>query len=87
MEETISRSSGAHHGSSLEAGEIVGAIRRAGRIPRERATDYSAPVTVTDRVAAVLAREGVHDPSLQRRQAHPNLARLKPLDPAVAQQA
>ena len=87
MEETISRSSGAHHGSSLEAGEIVAAIRRAGRIPRERATDYSEPVTVTDRGAAALAREDVHDPSLERRQAHPNLARLKPLDPAVAQQA
>jgi hypothetical protein len=34
-----------------------------------------------------IERSEVHDPSLPRRQRHPNLARLKPLDAAVARQA
>jgi 7,8-didemethyl-8-hydroxy-5-deazariboflavin synthase CofH subunit len=87
MEETISRSSGADHGSNLEPAEIVAAIVAAGRVPRERATDYSEPTPVRDRGAAAITRSEVHDPSLARRRAHPNLARLKPLDPAVARQA
>jgi 7,8-didemethyl-8-hydroxy-5-deazariboflavin synthase CofH subunit/7,8-didemethyl-8-hydroxy-5-deazariboflavin synthase CofG subunit len=87
MEETISRSSGADHGSNLEPEEIVAAIKRAGRTPRERATDYGVPKAVTDLGAGAITREDLHDPSLARRAAHPNLARLKALDPAVAQQA
>ena len=87
MEETISRSSGAHHGSNLEVAEIVAAIEGAGRIPRERATDYSVPRPVTDLGQSAIKRGQVHDPALPRRAAHPNLARLKPLDPAVARQA
>ena len=87
MEETISRSSGAHHGSNLEADEIVAWIKRAGRTPRERATDYAVPHPVRDLGEAAIQRRDVHDPSLARRAAHPNLARLKPLDPAVARQA
>jgi FO synthase len=87
MEETISRSSGADHGSNLEPEEIVKAIVAAGRVPRERATDYSEPRRVHDLGPAAIVRDVAHDPSLARRQAHPNLARLKPLDPAVARQA
>jgi CofH subfamily radical SAM domain protein len=87
MEETISRSSGADHGSNLEPAEIVAAIEAAGRVPRERATDYGTPVAVTDRGAAAITSSAVHDPSIARRQAHPNLARLKPLDPAVVRQS
>jgi len=86
MEETISRSSGADHGSNLEVPEIVAAIRGAGRVPRERATDYGVPRRVTDQGAGA-GREAAHDPGVARRAAHPNLARLKPLDPAVARQA
>jgi FO synthase subunit 2 len=40
MEESISRLSGADHGQNLEPEEIETAIRGAGRIPRERDTDY-----------------------------------------------
>ncbi|MFY9614937.1 MAG: 7,8-didemethyl-8-hydroxy-5-deazariboflavin synthase subunit CofH, partial [Candidatus Dormiibacterota bacterium] len=87
MEETISRSSGADHGSNLEPEEIVAAIRAAGRVPRERATDYSTPQRVRDLGQSAIQREQVYDPGLARREAHPNLARLKPLDPAVARQA
>jgi 7,8-didemethyl-8-hydroxy-5-deazariboflavin synthase CofH subunit/7,8-didemethyl-8-hydroxy-5-deazariboflavin synthase CofG subunit len=87
MEETISRSSGANHGSNLEVAEIVAAIEGAGRIPRERATDYGVPRPVSDLGEAAIQRHEVHDPGLARRAAHPNLARLKPLDPAVARQA
>jgi FO synthase subunit 2 len=87
MEETISRSSGADHGSNLEPEEIIAAIRGAGRIPRERATDYRAPTPVRDLGPSAITRHDVHDPSLRRRAAHPNLARLKALDPAVARQA
>ena len=87
MEETISRSSGADHGSNLEPAEIVAAIEGAGRVPRERATDYGVPVRVTDLGPEAVRRPTVHDPSIARREAHPNLARLKPLDPAVARQA
>jgi 2-iminoacetate synthase ThiH len=87
MEETISRSSGADHGSNLEVEEIVGAIVGAGRVPRERATDYSEPRRVMDAGDHATSRAEVHDPGLARRAAHPNLARLKPLDPAVARQA
>ncbi|HEV3232806.1 MAG TPA: 7,8-didemethyl-8-hydroxy-5-deazariboflavin synthase subunit CofH [Candidatus Dormibacteraeota bacterium] len=88
MEETISRSSGASHGSNLEVAEIVAAIRAAGRVPRERATDYGpTPPRVADRGPGAISRPAPHDPSLARRAAHPNLARLKPLDPAVARQA
>ncbi|HEV3233259.1 MAG TPA: 7,8-didemethyl-8-hydroxy-5-deazariboflavin synthase subunit CofH [Candidatus Dormibacteraeota bacterium] len=87
MEETISRSSGADHGSNLEPEEIVAAIKAAGREPRERATDYSTPQRVRDLGQSAIQREQVYDPALARREAHPNLARLKPLDPAVARQA
>jgi 7,8-didemethyl-8-hydroxy-5-deazariboflavin synthase CofH subunit/7,8-didemethyl-8-hydroxy-5-deazariboflavin synthase CofG subunit len=87
MEETISRSSGADHGSNLEVAEIVDAIRGAGRVPRERATDYGVPVAVSDRGGASITRVDVHDPGVARRAQHPNLARLKPLDAAVARQA
>ena len=87
MEETISRSSGADHGSNLEVGEMQDAIRGAGRIPRERSTDYGIPVRVSDQGAAATDRTDAHDPSLARRGKHPNLARLRPLDPAVVQQA
>jgi 7,8-didemethyl-8-hydroxy-5-deazariboflavin synthase CofH subunit/7,8-didemethyl-8-hydroxy-5-deazariboflavin synthase CofG subunit len=87
MEESISRSSGADHGSNLEPDEIVAAITGAGRVPRERATDYSDPVRVRDLGPTAIHRDRVYDPSLVRREAHPNLARLKPLDPAVARQA
>jgi FO synthase len=47
MEETISRSSGADHGSNLEVAEIIGAIEGAGRIPRERSTESPAPRSLT----------------------------------------
>ncbi|HEY8739112.1 MAG TPA: 7,8-didemethyl-8-hydroxy-5-deazariboflavin synthase subunit CofH [Candidatus Dormibacteraeota bacterium] len=87
MEETISRSSGADHGSNLEVEEIVGAIRGAGRIARERATEYGVPRPVQDRGAGAITREVVHDPGVARRTQHPNLARLKPLDAAVVKQA
>ena len=87
MEETISRSSGADHGSNLEPAEIVAAIKGAGRVPRERATDYSEPRRVRDLGQKAIQRQTPYDPSLARREAHPNLARLKPLDPAVARQA
>jgi 7,8-didemethyl-8-hydroxy-5-deazariboflavin synthase CofH subunit/7,8-didemethyl-8-hydroxy-5-deazariboflavin synthase CofG subunit len=88
MEETISRSSGADHGSNLEVEEIVAAIRAAGRTPRERATDYGpTPSRVRDLGPEGIRREAVHDPGVARRAAHPNLARLKPLDPAIARQA
>jgi FO synthase subunit 2 len=40
MEESISRASGADHGQNLEAEEIEGWIRGAGRVPRERTTLY-----------------------------------------------
>jgi 7,8-didemethyl-8-hydroxy-5-deazariboflavin synthase CofH subunit/7,8-didemethyl-8-hydroxy-5-deazariboflavin synthase CofG subunit len=46
MEESISRASGADHGQNLEAMEIEGWIREAGRTPRERTTTYG---TVTQR--------------------------------------
>jgi 7,8-didemethyl-8-hydroxy-5-deazariboflavin synthase CofH subunit/7,8-didemethyl-8-hydroxy-5-deazariboflavin synthase CofG subunit len=87
MEETISRSSGAGHGSNVEVGEIVAAIQGAGRVARERATDYGIPLRVRDLGAAVVTRAGAHDPAVVRRAQHPNLARLKPLDAAVIQQA
>ncbi|MEA2647320.1 MAG: synthase [Chloroflexota bacterium] len=87
MEETISRSSGADHGSNLEPEEIVAAITAAGRVPRERATDYGTPVRVADRGGEAVTRAAVYDPAVPRRAAHPNLARLKALDPAVARQA
>ena len=87
MEETISRSSGADHGSNVEVSEMEAAIRGAGRVPRERSTDYGLPVRVTDLGAAAIDRTDAHDPSLVRRERHPNLARLKALDPAVLQQA
>jgi len=87
MEETISRSSGADHGSNLEVEEIVGAIRGAGRIARERATEYGVPRPVQDRGAGAITREVVHDPGVARRTQHPNRARLKPLDAAVVKQA
>ncbi|HEV1998404.1 MAG TPA: 7,8-didemethyl-8-hydroxy-5-deazariboflavin synthase subunit CofH [Candidatus Dormibacteraeota bacterium] len=87
MEETISRSSGADHGSNVEVAEVVAAIHRAGRVPRERSTDYGVPILVRDLGAAAITRVDAHDPALSRRAQHPNLARLKPLDPAVIQQA
>jgi hypothetical protein len=87
MEETISRSSGADHGSNLEVEEIVGAIEGAGRVPRERSTEYGVPTRVRDLGASAISRPETYDPSLPRRSAHPNLARLKPLDAAVARQA
>jgi FO synthase subunit 2 len=87
MEETISRSSGANHGSNLEVEEILAAISGAGRIPRERSTEYGVPTRVRDLGEGAISRPETHDPSLSRRAAHPNLARLKPLDPAVARQA
>ncbi|MFN2465776.1 MAG: 7,8-didemethyl-8-hydroxy-5-deazariboflavin synthase subunit CofH [Candidatus Dormibacteria bacterium] len=87
MEETISRSSGADHGSNLEVGEIVAAIAAAGRVPRERATDYGLPTRVRDMGPERLQRVNAHDPGLARRAQHPNLARLKPLDAAVLKQA
>jgi len=86
MEETISRSSGADHGSNLEVEEIVGAIEGAGRVPRERSTEYGVPTPVRDLGASAISRPETYDPSLPRRAAHPNLARLKPLDAAVARQ-
>jgi len=86
MEETISRSSGADHGSNLEVEEIVGAIEGAGRVPRERSTEYGVPTPVRDLGASAISRPETYDPSLLRRAAHPNLARLKPLDAAVARQ-
>ncbi|MHB8509126.1 MAG: 7,8-didemethyl-8-hydroxy-5-deazariboflavin synthase subunit CofH [Candidatus Dormibacteria bacterium] len=87
MEESISRSSGASHGCNLEASEIVAAIRGAGRTPRERGTDYGLPSRVVDLGPGVESRTTVHDPGLARRASNPNLARLKPLDPAIARQA
>jgi FO synthase subunit 2 len=87
MEETISRSSGADHGSNVEVPEIIAAIRGAGRIPRERSTDYGVPQPVRDLGAASIQRVDAHDPSVARRAQYPNLARLKPLDAAVVQQA
>ncbi len=87
MEETISRSSGADHGSNLEVDEIISAIEGAGRVPRERSTEYGVPVPVRDLGPQMIDRSQVHDPSLPRRERHPNLARLKPLDAAVARQA
>lgn len=88
MEETISRSSGAHHGSNLEVEDIVAAIRGAGRVPRERATDYGpTPARVTDLGPQAISRDDIHDPGVARRAANPNLARLKALDPAIALQA
>jgi 7,8-didemethyl-8-hydroxy-5-deazariboflavin synthase CofH subunit/7,8-didemethyl-8-hydroxy-5-deazariboflavin synthase CofG subunit len=87
MEETISRSSGADHGSNLEVAEMVAAIHGAGRIPRERSTEYGIPERVRDLGPEAITRREIHDPSLTRRARHPNLARLKPLDPAVVQQA
>jgi FO synthase len=87
MEETISRSSGADHGSNLEVEEIVGAIEGAGRVPRERSTEYGVPTKVRDLGPSAISRPETYDPSLPRRSAHPNLARLKPLDAAVARQA
>ncbi|MDQ6748203.1 MAG: 7,8-didemethyl-8-hydroxy-5-deazariboflavin synthase subunit CofH [Candidatus Dormibacteraeota bacterium] len=87
MEETISRSSGAHHGSNVEVDQMVEAIRGAGRVPRERATDYGVPARVRDLGAGSISRTEVHDPGVRRRAQHPNLARLKPLDAAVLKQA
>ncbi|MGI8610140.1 MAG: 7,8-didemethyl-8-hydroxy-5-deazariboflavin synthase subunit CofH [Candidatus Dormibacteria bacterium] len=87
MEETISRSSGADHGSNVEIAEIERAIHAAGRVPRERSTDYGTPTVVSDLGAGAIKRLDAHDPSLARRAQHPNLARLKALDPAVIQQA
>jgi FO synthase len=87
MEETISRSSGADHGSNLEVPEIEAAIRGAGRIPRERSTEYGVPTRVRDLGAGAIVRAEVHDPGVRRRAQHPNLARLKPLDAAVLKQA
>lgn len=87
MEETISRSSGADHGSNVEVGEVVAAILGAGRVPRERSTDYGVPTRVSDLGAGAITRVDAHDPALARRSQHPNLARLKALDPAVIQQA
>ncbi|MFN2464447.1 MAG: 7,8-didemethyl-8-hydroxy-5-deazariboflavin synthase subunit CofH [Candidatus Dormibacteria bacterium] len=87
MEETISRSSGADHGSNVEVAEIQAAIRGAGRVPRERATDYGTPTPVKDVGPGAIDRASPHDPGLARRQRHPNLARLKALDPAVIRQA
>ena len=62
MEESISRSSGADHGSNLEPEEIVAAIKRAGRVPKERATDYSAPQPVRDLGENAITRESPYDP-------------------------
>ncbi|GAC1582458.1 MAG: hypothetical protein NVS3B24_20540 [Candidatus Dormibacteria bacterium] len=87
MEETISRSSGADHGSNVEVQELEAAIRAAGRVPRERSTDYGVPRRVTDHGASSGSRPEAHDPAVARRARHPNLARLKALDPAVIQQA
>ena len=87
MEETISRSSGADHGSNVEVEEIIAAIEGAGRVARERSTDYGIPVRVRDRGAGSITRTDAHDPSVARRAQYPNLARLKPLDAAVIQQA
>ncbi|HXA41790.1 MAG TPA: 7,8-didemethyl-8-hydroxy-5-deazariboflavin synthase subunit CofH [Candidatus Solibacter sp.] len=87
MEETISRSSGADHGSNLEVDEIISAIKGAGRVPRERSTEYGNPIPVVDRGPDRIDRSDAYDPSLPRRERHPNLARLKPLDAAVARQA
>ncbi|MEA2684784.1 MAG: synthase [Chloroflexota bacterium] len=87
MEETISRSSGADHGSNLEVADIVAAIRGAGRVPRERSTEYGVPTRVSDLGAAAIDRVEIHDPGIARRERHPNLARLKPLDAAVLKQA
>jgi FO synthase len=87
MEESISRSSGADHGSNVEVAEIEAAIHGAGRIPRERATDYGVPMRVADAGASAISRDQAHDPAVPRRRQHPNLARLKALDAAVVQQA
>jgi len=46
-----------------------------------------AAVTYCPGGGGAVERQDAHDPSLARRQAHPNLARLKALDPAVARQA
>src|SRR5258708_25091563 len=48
MEETISRSSGADHGSNLEVDEIIRAIEGAGRVPPGKATEYGVPAPVPD---------------------------------------
>ena len=87
MEETISRSSGADHGSNVEVAEIVAAVRSVGRVPRERSTEYGLPVPVRDLGPGSITRADPHDPSISRRAQHPNLARLKALDPAVVRQA
>jgi 7,8-didemethyl-8-hydroxy-5-deazariboflavin synthase CofH subunit len=44
MEESITRLSGANHGQNLEPDQIEAAIRRVGRIPRERDTTYGRVV-------------------------------------------
>ncbi len=43
MEEHISRMAGANHGLGLTVEVIEDAIRRAGRVPRERSTTYGRP--------------------------------------------
>ncbi|MGA9596558.1 MAG: 7,8-didemethyl-8-hydroxy-5-deazariboflavin synthase, partial [Acidimicrobiia bacterium] len=40
MDETISRSAGAAHGTSVEAGDLEAIIRSIGRIPARRNTVY-----------------------------------------------
>jgi FO synthase len=53
MEEHISRMAGASHGLGLTVDDIEAAIRRAGRIPRERTTTYGvAEPAYRERVAA-----------------------------------
>jgi len=42
MDETISRSAGAAHGTMVEAGDFENAIRAAGRVPQRRNTLYEA---------------------------------------------
>jgi FO synthase len=48
MDETISRSAGASHGTTVEPADLEDAIRGAGRVPQRRTTLYE--VLDTDRV-------------------------------------
>jgi FO synthase len=45
MDETISRSAGASHGSEVNPAEMEDIIRTASRIPRQRTTLYGNPPT------------------------------------------
>ena len=52
MEESITRAAGAVHGQELSADAMAALIRSAGRIPRQRLTDYRPAASSDDRAAA-----------------------------------